>query len=304
MRLFGLGRRKKTVVVATERAGEVLPLLEGHQVQIEEAFTTGGVYGVVDKASLVILGVEDLVETTMSRAGLMEALDKASVRVLSPDELLRDPEGHLAQLEGPKGIRRLTPLRLGLVSLSGGVGCTTLACELARRAADHHEATVALAELTWGNGALRARLSLDGAADLYQVALDLSVPGQEDGITVVPIKQQTAKLLLGNLDKITQALDALAHEHVLLIVDAHGAHPLWTAAQEVLDRVLVVTDQRPDAVGNAQLLLKSVNGSGSLVVNKATVQDRVALGLTGQEACLIPKGAEDSGRRLIEFLYE
>ncbi len=304
MGFLGLGQKKKTVVVATARAGDVIPLLQKRGIRVKEALTTGGVYGAIGEASLVVMSAEDLVETSISRAGLVEALETATVRVLSPDDLLRDPEIHLQQLDGPRGIRRLTPLAVGFVSLSGGVGCTTLALDLARRAARHHQATVALVELTWGNGALRQRLGLAEAADLYQVALDLGAPNQHKGMTIVPIKQQTAKLLLGSLHKVAAALDALAREHVLLIVDAHGAHPLWTAAHGILDRVLVVADQRPEAVGNAQLLLKNSNGNSSLVINKATVQDRLALGLTGQKACLIPGGTGSAGQRLVQYLYE
>ena len=40
-----------------------------------------------------------------------------------------------------------------------------------------------------------------------------------------------------------------------------------------------------------------------LVLNKATVQDRAALTLSGQTACAIPDGAQDTGQRLIQALY-
>lgn len=304
MGVLDLFRKKQTVVVATRRAGAVVPLLNGHKrIEVKEALTTGGVYDALEGVSLVIASVDDLAETTLSRQGLVEALDKVSARVLVPDAFLQDPEGELEKLENPKGIRRLTPLRVGFVSLSGGVGCSTLAYDLAQRAANHHEATVALMELTWGNGALSARLDLDGVPDLYQVALDMRPPGQHEDITLVPIKQRTVRLLLGERERIASALDALAREHVLVIVDAHGAHPLWAPARDALDQVLVVTDQRPDAVANAQLVLSATQARTLLVVNKATVQDRVALGLAGQEACAIPDGASDAGQRLIQALY-
>jgi len=306
MGFLGLGRRKKkTVVVASRQAGAILRRLRDREVRINEALTTSGVYDSIGKASLVILSVEDLVETDISKEVLTEALEKASVRTLSPQEFLRDPQAHLERLESSRGVRRLPPLRVAFTSLSGGVGCTTLAYGLAQHAARRRQATVALVELTWGNGALGARLNLDGAPDLYQVVSELGDPARRDGMSVVPIRQETARLLLGNLDGVAGALDALAREHVLLSLDAHAAHPLWTTAREIVDRVLVVTDQRPDAVENAKLLLAEMEGSG-LVVNKATLQDRVALGLAGQEACLIPRGAnaDDAGRRLIEYLYD
>jgi hypothetical protein len=303
-RVNNMFRKKKTVVVATKQAGEVVPALNGHKkIEIKEALTTGGVYDALECAALLIVNVDDLVETSLNRQGLLDALDKASTRVLLPNEFLQDPEGQLDKIQNPKGVRRLTPLRVGFVSLSGGVGCSTLAYDLARRAMTHHEATVALIELTWGDGALGARLDLDGAPDLYQVVQDMRPPAQHQGVTVVPIKQRTVRLLLGDRAKVTSALDALAQEHVLVIVDAHGAHPLWATAQKALDKHLVVTDQRPDAVRNAQLILGESDGRGLLVLNKATVQDRVALKLSGQMACAIPDGAEDTGQRLIQALY-
>ena len=153
------------------------------------------------------MSVDDLVETSLNRQGLLDALDKASARVLLPDEFLRDPEGHLDKIENPRGIRRLTPLRVGFVSLSGGVGCSTLAYDLARSAVTRHETTVALIELTWGDGALGARLDLDGAPDLYQVVQDMRPPAQHEGITVVPIRQRTVRLLLGDRARVTSALE-------------------------------------------------------------------------------------------------
>lgn len=303
MRITNLFRKKKTVVVATRQAGEIVPALNGHnKIEIREALTTGGVYDALEGAALIIVSINDLVETSLNHKGLMDALDRASTRVLLPDEFLQDPEGQLDKVQNPKGVRRLSPLRVGFVSLSGGVGCTTLAYDLARRAVTHHEATVALVELTWGDGALSARLGLDGAPDLYQVVQDMSAPAQHEGVTVVPIKQRTVRLLLGERAKVTSTIDALTQEHVLVIVDAHGAHPLWSPVQKALDKSLVVTDQRPDAVRNAQLMLGETDG-GLLVLNKATVQDRVALNLSGQTACAISDGAEDTGQRLIQALY-
>lgn len=298
-------RRQKTVVVATRQAGAIVPCLNGYKrIQVREALTTGGVHDALEGASLVVVDVKDLVETTLSHQGLLDALEKASTQVLLPDEFLQDPEGHLDRLQNPRGVRPLTPLCVGLVSLSGGVGCSTLAYSLAQRAVAHHQATVALMELTWGNGALSARLSLDGAPDLYHVVENMQPPIRHDGITVVPIRQQTVRLLLGEPEKIVSAIAALAQEHVLVIVDAHGAHPLWAAARDVLDQHLVVTDQRPDAVANARLVLgDALDRRGLLVLNKASVQDRIAIRLSGQKACTIPNGADDAGQRLIQALY-
>lgn len=304
MGLFNFRRRRELVViVATTKAKVLSALKEYDRVKVEEAFTTSGVYDASSEASLAIVDLEDLVEADISKEGLMTALEEASVRVLTPRKFLQNPDAHLERAEGSRDVMRLSPLRVAFASLSGGVGCTTLAYGLARRAAQHHEATVALAELTWGNGALRARLGLNGNETLYSVAEGLGEPERHEGVTIVPIRRKTARLLLGTPDSTVEALKALAQDHVLLVLDVHAAHPLWKAARDVVDRTLVVTDQRPEAVENAQLLLNNLGNNGSLVVNKATAQDRIALGLTGHEACCIPRGTR-VGRRLIEYLYK
>ncbi len=252
--MFGR-RRAVTVVVATKRAVEVVRHLESPSVRVREALTTEGVLGALGEACLVILD-DDLAETdAVTRRGLLDALEKAGVPAISPGDFLRDPAAHLARLErrARRGFAPLTPLRVAFVSLSGGTGCTTLAWELARYAAEDRRATVALVELTWGRGALTARLGLNGdAPDLYQVASGLGEPALHTGVSVVPVGGHAVRLLLGNPDRVRETLEALARRHLLLVVDAHAGHPLWPPARETVDRILVVTDPRSDAVENAR----------------------------------------------------
>lgn len=292
---------KPIVVVATRRAREVIPHLRGWEVR--EALTTDGVQRALRGATLVILD-EDLAEGTLSRAGLEALLERSGAGVVSVDEFLADPGGVLARARRGKGAGAapLSPLRVGICSLSGGVGCTTLALELARWAV-RQRATAAVLELPWGGGALGPRLSLNGSfPDLYQVAMGLKEPGQVEGMTVVPAGG-TLRLLLGSPETVAGTLERLAREHILTVVDAHAAHPLWEAVRERLDRILVVADPRPDAVANARILLDDLGKRAALVVNRARLADRAALALAGERALVVPEGARDVGERLGRFLW-
>jgi Flp pilus assembly CpaE family ATPase len=290
----------KAVVVATRRAREILPLLRGWDVR--EALTTDGVQRALRGAVLVILD-EALPEGTLSRSGLDALLERAGVLAVSPDEFLTSPEAVLARArrQGKGEAAALSPLKVGIAALSGGTGCTTLALELARWTA--RRATVAVLEIPWGMGALGPRLNLNGNfPDLYQVGMGLREPGKAEGMTVVPAGP-TLRLMLGNPDAVAGVVERLAREHVLVVVDAHAAHPLWSAVRGVLDRVLVVADPRPDAVANARALLDELGGRADLVLNRAGVTDRAALLLAGERALIIPDGARDIGERLGRFLW-
>ena len=293
---------KKTAVVATRQFEEVARLLRGWEIR--EALSTDGVYRALRGASLVVVD-RDLPEGSLSRSGLEKLLNRSGAVVVSTEEFLTDPEGAMAQARreggGGKGVP-LSPLRVGICALSGGTGCTTLALEVARWAV-RQGGTAAVLELPWGVGALASRLNLNGSfPDLYQVAMGLREPGQAEGITVVPAGE-TMRLLWASPEAVVEVLNRLAREHILVVVDAHGAHPLWESVRRGMDRVLVVADTRPDAVANARLLLDREEGQASLVVNRVHLADRAALALAGERALVIPEGARDIGERLGRFLW-
>lgn len=288
-------------MVATRRAQDVIPHLRGWEVR--EALTTDGVHRALRGAVLAVVD-GDLPEGSLSRAGLDALLERSGVMMVSAEEFLADPGGVMARArrkEGAKSVS-LSPLRVGLCSLSGGTGCTTLALDLARWVV-RQGATAAVLEFPWGAGALAHRLNLNGSfPDLYQVAMGLKEPGRVEGMTVVPAGG-TLRLLLASPETVAGVLDRLARAHILLVVDAHAAHPLWEAIQGQLDRVLVVADPRPDAVANARLVLDEIGERATLVVNRARLADRAALTLAGERALVIPEGARDIGERLGRFLW-
>ncbi len=292
---------KPVVVLATRRAHEAVPHLRGWEVR--EALTTDGVHRALRGANLVVLD-DGLPEGKLSRPGLNALLERSGALVMSAEEFLANPTGALARAKRKgAGIVPLSPMRVGVTALSGGTGCTTLALELARWAV-RQGATAAVAEIPWGVGALGPRLAINGSfPDLYQVAMGLKEPGQADGITVVPAGT-TFRLLLGSPEVVRSTVARLARDHLLVVVDAHAAHPLFEAIREELDRVLVVTDTRPDAVANARLLLDELGERAILVVNRARLTDRAALALAGETALVVPDGARDIGERLGRWLWE
>lgn len=84
-------------------------------------------------------------------------------------------------------IQCLTPLRVGFVSLSADVGCSTLAYDLAQCAVAHR-ATAALLGLTRTDTALAPRLDWTTVPGLSQVASGIQHPAQRDGITVILVQ--------------------------------------------------------------------------------------------------------------------
>lgn len=277
------------------------------RVQLREAATTGGAYRVVaaERVALVVLD-ETLPVVDLDVAGLVQAATQGGALVVTPDELLADPAAWLTRAAQKQRRRRgplVLPLRLVLTSFSGGTGRTSVGWALAQATARQH-VPVALVELAWGNGALAARLGLDGEyPDLYRVTTAQAAPAQVSGVTVVPVRDATWRLLLGIPDQVTACLERLAQAHVLTIVDVPAAHPLYPVAQAWAHRVAVFTDSRPETVDNARLLLETLGAKGVLVANRAGIQDRLALQLTGKHAYALPEGVDKAGKILLAHLY-
>jgi len=241
--------------------------------------------------------------------GLIQAATQSGVLTVTPDELMGDPAAWLARATQKQQRRRgplVLPLRLALTSLSGGTGKTSVGWALAQATA-HLQASVAVVEIAWGNGALSSRLGLDEAyPDLYRVTTEQATPAQIQGITVVPVRDTTWRLLLGTPDNVRTCLDRIARAHVLTIVDVAAGHPLYRVAQEWADQVAVFADTRPETVDNARLLLEALGNKALLVANRAGVQDRLALQLTltaGLQAVTLPEGVQRAGKALLQHLY-
>ena len=302
------------LLAAPQQATELIPVLQAagqRRLQLREAATTGGAYRVIgsDPVALMVLDKE-LPVVELDVPGLIQAATQSGVLTVTPEELLEDPAAWLSRATQKQQRRRgplVLPLRLALTSLSGGTGKTSIGWALAQAAARLH-VSVAVVEMAWGNGALSARLGLDEEyPDLYRVTTEQAAPSKVQGITVVPVRDTTWRLLLGTPEKVQSCLDLLARAHVLTIVDVPAGHPLYRVAQDWADRVAVFADTRPETVDNARLLLEALGNKALLVANRAGIQDRLALQLTGnagRQAVTLPEGIQRAGNALLQQLYQ
>ena len=302
------------LLAAPQQATELIPALQAagqRRLQLREAATTGGAYRVIGSEPVALMVLDkELPVVELDVPGLIQAATQSSVLTVTPDELMADPAAWLARATQKQQRRRgplVLPLRLALTSLSGGTGKTSIGWALAQAAARLH-VSVAVVEMAWGNGALSARLGLDEEyPDLYRVTTEQAAPAKVHGITVVPVRDTTWRLLLGTPDKVQACLDLLARAHVLTIVDVPAGHPLYRVAQDWADRVAVFADARPETVDNARLLLEALGNKALLVANRAGLQDRLALHLTGtagNQAVTLPEGIQRAGNALLQHLYQ
>lgn len=302
------------LLAAPQQASELIPVLQQvgqRRLQLREAATTGGAYRTIrtEPVALMILD-RDLPVVDLDVSGLIQAATQSGVLTVTADELLEDPAVWLARAAQKQQRRRgplVLPLRLVLTSLSGGTGKTSVGWALAQAAA-RLRVSVAMIEVAWGNGALSARLGLDEEyPDLYRVVTEQTAPAKVNGITVVPVRDATWRLLLGTPEKVRAWLDQIARVHVLTIVDIHAGHPLYRVAQDWADQVAVFADGRPETVDNARLLLEALDKS-VLVANRAGIQDRLALRLAGnvvgRQTVTLPEGIQRAGDALLQQIYQ
>ncbi len=196
-------------------------------------------------------------------------------------------------------IERLTPLRVGFVSLASDVGCSALAHDLAQRAAAHG-VTVAFVDLTRTDGALDEQLDWTTMDGLSQVTSRIQQAAQRDGVTIVHGGQAATKV---PADEAVRALGELAREHTLFVVAAQGEHPLWEPVRQMLDRLLAVTDRRPEVVAQALKLLQDMGACGWLLIYQAQTHEHLGAAIRHHWTCVVPETTENIGNLMLRYLY-
>ncbi len=193
----------------------------------------------------------------------------------------------------------LTPLRVGFVSLASDLGCSALAQDLAQRAADNG-VTVAFVDLTRTDGALGDQLDWTTMDGLSQVACRIQQAAKRNGVTIVHSEKAATKV---SADEAVRALEELAREHTLFIVAAQCEHPLWEPVRQMLDRLLVVTDHRPEIVAQALQLLHDMGARGWLLVYQAKTYEHLGEAIQHHWTCVVPETTEDAGNLMLRYLY-
>jgi len=292
--LSRLTRRRPILnVLAATLDPDALAALGKLQAQVvrSEAFTTGGVYAQIAGQNLIVADLDRLPQTDgVSAAALRQALDGSGVAWCGSREFAAAPaDWEQRALAAIGAISSLPPKAVAFVSFSGGVGKTSCALDLARYVATELKLPAAMVELTHGVSAVRILLGLSGSAPelphLYQIVTQAAAPGVWQGVTVLPMEYEPARLLLGRVDEIVALLTRLKNEHILTVFDCEPDHEFWPHIAPLADEVYGLASPRPDAFANATQALQNLDGylhgghtpRTGLIVNQMRLADRVAL---------------------------
>jgi len=264
MGLFARKKTQLTVLIAT-RSAEALAALDKFTVPLVrcEAFSTGGAYKGLAGCHLVIADADDLVASEdITPAMLRETLANLTVPVATGAEVAADPAGWEARATAAAGaVEKLPPKAVAFANVSGGVGKTTCALDLAAFVAAEFGVPALVVEIGFGASALRAITNLE-LPHFYETLTQDVQPGQWRKVTLLPMDYRTARLALGQPKETQTLFERLKRDHVLTVVDANPAHSFWPLILPLVDEVYTLTNARPDALANALQLSAELNGNG------------------------------------------
>ena len=272
------------VLVAAKALAVFEALQRIEDVEYEEALFTGQIYEAIPSSQLVIIDYEDVVEHPYDVRMIRELLAESNVRAYSSEEFLLDPGKCIREAEIRPGSMTRLPEKytIAFVSYSGGTGRTTLALDtalhFARQTEKHRQASlpVMLIEFTYGESAFASILGLD-MPHLYDMATQTDLePTCFKGVTIIPMDYDNCRLL--SIDLLRNYLKRQMAHHVLTIVDSYWPHGLIGAIEEDVDRWLVVTTPRLDAIENARKLQAELGSEAGIVLNMMdSITDNLAL---------------------------
>jgi hypothetical protein len=222
---------------------------------------------------LVILDWGDVVLDSYPVQQIKERLlqlQQTGTVCLSSQEFLAQPERYLKALrEGAKDADASLPLGrqcLAFVSYSGGTGKTTLALDTALHFARRIKRPVLLVEFTYGNSALTA-LTGRKLPSLYELATQLvAAPANWRGVSLIPMDYANCQDL--SVQLFGQYLKMQMAAHDLTVVDSTWPHGLLSAIADEVDRWLVVTTRRSDALANARRLKAELGDKATVILNR------------------------------------
>lgn len=289
---------------------------EGFDLEVIEALTTQGVYSTLSKGRfhLVVVDLEQLPETELSRKTLKEILDRHNIPYLSGEEFALYPDRWKRGALLAAGIPQSPPARVvGLTSYSGGVGKTTVSLDGAVRFAQQTHLPVAVIELCHGVSGLAA-LTQTSPPFLHRCALQGGPPLTWRGVTLVPLDY--GKAHRWEPTEFVPYLGEVVSQHILTLVDVRWPHDLLPAVWDLVERWLILAmADRLDTLANAlrleEELKKERGASTTIVVNRCHRASRLFLSsVTGIENALrLGEVASPSeftgtlGERLLPLIY-
>ena len=271
------------LVIATRQheALEAINQIGGLPIERREALTTAGLYQALKGAHLAIVDLSDVAESPdFSRERMQQVL--AQTLSVTGAEFVANSAQYLDRARATSGLSGALPPRcIAFAGLSGGVGKSTLSLSLARFF--HHKTGLptAVIELSTGPSGILALLAKDDQdwSHLYEVVSQGKPWPTWEGITLAGMAWDTARLL--SEDRVRSAWRAIQEQHILTVVDAPAYHPHWPIIAALVDRVLVVSDGRPDALANAAWLLQhdapEGNAHSEVLLNRGGLAAKLAL---------------------------
>ena len=298
-----IGRKQEQtirVLVATRNRSVPVALAGAHlertKIDVVEAISTQIAYANLAGCSLAIVDAQDLIASPgVSSEMFARALEGSGIPVVSGAEFAAGSSTWLERATAAVGLLdALPPKAVMLTGYSGGVGKTTLSLNLARYVSSTLRLPVAVIEVSFGVGALRA-LTDPTLPDLYDVLTQNREIGTWEGVTLLPMDYSAARLLLSRSEEVLDLARQIVGGHVLTVVDAAGANPFQPVFQEVVERVMVVADPRTDAIANTRVVVEDVTETDTgrsitadVLLNKVNgMGDKLALSAV-KAACKLP----------------
>jgi Mrp family chromosome partitioning ATPase len=266
-----------------------------------------------DAPQLIILDWSDVVLDSYPVQRLKERvsqLQQSGAVCLSSQEFLAQPDRYLkAARESARDADANLPLGrqcLAFVSYSGGTGRTTLALDTALHFARRTKRPVLLAEFTYGISALRVITGLK-LPSLYDLATQLvEVPAHWQGVSLVPMDYENCQDL--SVQLFGQYLKRQIAAHDLTVVDSTWPHGLLSAIAGEVNRWLVVTTPRSDALANARRLKAELGDKATVILNRHERANGLDLAGLGEPWELPPLGRAarfdgELGKRILAQVY-
>ena len=270
-------------LVATRNLA-VFEILDQKGVEYRVGLYTYEICEALPTVRLVIMDAEDVVPLKYDVSVITGMLAQQEISSCTSEQFLQDPDFWLRVVEtsGKRGAHIPPKRTIAFVAYSGGTGRTTLALDTALRFAWATESNVEkpalLAEFTYGVSALRSLTGMDMPSlyDLVTREVEDIKPAVFRNVTLIPMDYDTARDL--SAEMVREYLKRQMSQHILTVVDTQWPHGLIQAVRDQVDRWLIVTTPRVDAVANAEKLAKELGEKVAIVLNqKGGLADSIAL---------------------------
>ncbi len=259
---------------------KVFEVLDGFGVEYQVGLYTDQLCEALQRVGAVIVDEADLVPLRYTVAAAMGMMAQQNIERVSSELFLKEPKEFIDRIKPVRGA--IPPKRtIAFVSASGGTGKTTLALDtvlrFARATQKIMERPALLIEFTHGTSALAALTGLQ-MPNLFELVTEVEErePAHHQGVTLIPMEYGTARDLSRELagDYLKKQIGS----HILTVIDSPWPHGLLAAVQPLVDRWLIVTTPRVDAVVNAEKLKDELKERAYIVLNQRSgLVDTLAL---------------------------